>query len=97
MDDIIDIIGFDGKHSYEDAILPVEEAYEKWGGRIAILDGIDLNFLTSHSEEKIEKRCRAMLKRAEGRGAYALGSGNSIPGYVPQEHYFALLRAALSY
>ena len=32
MDTIIDDLGFDAKHSYEDAILPVEEAYERYGG-----------------------------------------------------------------
>jgi uroporphyrinogen decarboxylase len=45
MDDIIDDIKYDGKHSYEDKILPVEQAYEKWGNRIAILGGIDLDFV----------------------------------------------------
>jgi hypothetical protein len=24
---------FDAKHSYEDVIMPVEQAYEKWGGK----------------------------------------------------------------
>jgi uroporphyrinogen decarboxylase len=33
IDDII-AIGIDGKHSYEDAVLPVEEAYEQYCGKI---------------------------------------------------------------
>ncbi len=37
MDDIIDDIQYDAKHSYEDNIITVEEAYERWGDRIAIL------------------------------------------------------------
>jgi uroporphyrinogen decarboxylase len=36
-----------------------------------------------------------MLDRASGRGGYALGSGNSIPTYVPQENYLAMVRAGL--
>ena len=32
-------IKFETKHSFEDVIIPVEQAYEKWGGRIAILGG----------------------------------------------------------
>ena len=36
MDVIIDDLGYDGKHSYEDTILPVEGSFEKYGGRIAI-------------------------------------------------------------
>jgi uroporphyrinogen decarboxylase len=96
MDDVIEM-DFDGKHSYEDVILPVEDSYEKWQGRIGILGGMDMNFLITHNEEDIMKRCRAMLKRAEGRGGYALGTGNSVPEYLPQDHYIALLRAGIEY
>ncbi|MDR0472217.1 MAG: hypothetical protein LBH43_00860 [Treponema sp.] len=96
-DAVIDDIGFDGKHSYEDTILPVEDAYEKWHSRIAVLGGIDLDFIIQRSEEEITARCKAMLKRAEGRGGYALGTGNSVPEYVPQDKFIALIRAALEY
>jgi uroporphyrinogen decarboxylase len=37
-----------------------------------------------------------MLERAAGRGGYMLGSGNSIPEYVPPDHYFAMLEAAFN-
>jgi len=97
MDDIIDVMGYDGKHSFEDAILPVEESYDRWHKRIAILGGIDVNFIIQNSEEAITARCRAMLERAEDSGAYALGTGNSVPEYIPQDHFIALLKAALEY
>lgn len=92
MDDIIDDIGYDGKHSYEDTICPVEEAYERWGNRIAILGGMDLDFICRSTPEQIQTRCRAMLERTTTRGGYALGTGNSIPEYVPDENYFAMIR-----
>jgi uroporphyrinogen decarboxylase len=95
MDDIIDDIGYDGKHSYEDIICPVEEAYEKWGHRIAILGGIDLDYLCRKTPEEIRNRGLAMLDRVKDRGSYALGSGNSIPEYVPDINYFAMTSAAL--
>ena len=94
MDDIIDDIGYDGKHSYEDTILPVEQAYEQYGKRIAILGGLDVDFVCRASPEDVYKRARAMLERTAGRGGYALGTGNSVPKYVPQENYFALVSAA---
>jgi len=97
MNDVISFMGFDGKHSFEDAIIAVEDFYEQYRERIAILGGIDLNFIIQHSEEEITARCRAMLRRVEGRGAYALGTGNSVPEFVPQDHFIALLRAALEY
>ena len=95
MDDVIDYCGFDAKHSFEDAILPIEDVYEKWGGRIAILGGIDVDFIIRRPDSEIAERSRAMLKRAEGRGGYALGTGNSVPEYIPQEKYFTMIKTAL--
>lgn len=93
MEDIIEDIGFDGKHSYEDNITPVEEMYERWGGRIAILGGLDVDFLVRSTLEEITARAKHMLELAAEKGGYALGSGNSIPDYIPAEHYFAMTRA----
>jgi len=94
-DDLIDDLQFDGKHSYEDTILPVEEAYEKYGSRIAILGGIDLDFLCRSTPDAIYRRSKAMIERTQSRGGYALGSGNSIADYVPAENFDAMRRAAL--
>ena len=91
-DDLI-ALGYDARHSYEDNIVPVEEAYEQFFGKMAVLGGIDVNYLICSSAEEITARCQRMLERANGRGGYALGSGNSIPDYVPDEKYFAMLRA----
>lgn len=96
MDDIIDGMKYDGKHSYEDKICPVEEAYERWGKRIAILGGIDVDFVCRSTPEAIIARGTAMLERTATRGGYALGSGNSIPYFVPDDHYFALIEPAVA-
>jgi len=95
MEDIINVIKLDGKHSYEDTILPVEDSYKLWGDKIAILGGIDVNFLIKSSLEDIRKRSERMLELAEDHGSYALGSGNSIPYYVPYENYRAMIDTAL--
>jgi len=97
MDDIIDDMKYDGKHSFEDAILPVEEAYERWGSRIAILGGIDMDFLCRQTPEAIKARARAMLERTKDRGGYALGTGNSVPYYVPDENFFAMISVVNEY
>ena len=94
MDDIIDDIGYDGKHSFEDGIQPVEEAYEQYGHRIAILGGLDVDFLVRSEPEAVYRRAKAMLERSAQQGGYALGTGNSVPEYVPQENYFAMIAAA---
>lgn len=88
-------IGYDGKHSYEDAIMPVEEAYDTYGDRFAILGGIDVDYLCRAQPDAIYRRCRSMLEHTAEGGGYALGSGNSIPDYVPAASYEAMLRAGL--
>ena len=96
-DDIIDDLKFDGKHSYEDTILPVEEAYKTYGTRIAILGGIDIDFLCRSTPGEIRRRCTAILEQTMPRGGYALGSGNSIADYVPAANFDALRAAALEF
>jgi uroporphyrinogen decarboxylase len=96
VEDIIEGMGFDGRHSYEDNIMPVEEAYEKYHSRLAILGGIDVNFICESTPDAVYERSRAMLERTSGRGGFALGTGNSVPDYVPDENFFALIRAARS-
>ena len=95
IEDIIDKIGFDGRHSYEDAVLPVEEAYDRYHRRIAVLGGIDVDFLCRADTESIYTRSKEMLERSADDGAYALGSGNSVPDYLPDVQYFAMIRAAM--
>ena len=93
MDDIISDMKYDAKHSFEDTILPVEEAYPLWHEKIAILGGIDVDFLARETPGKIGERCRRMID-VTGNKSYALGSGNSIPSYVPAENYLAMIRVA---
>ena len=91
MDDIINDMKYDAKHSFEDAIEPIERAYGRWADGIAILGGIDLDFICRSNPQQVKDRCQAMLKKAEKKGGYALGTGNSVPEYVPNENYFAMI------
>lgn len=90
MDEIVDELKYDAKHSFEDNILPVDEAWQLWHDRIAILGGIDMDFLVRSEPEVIKERCRKLLELT-GSKAYALGSGNSIPAYVPIDNYLAMI------
>ena len=47
MEDLIDDVQIDGKHSYEDAIIPVDDFQARYGDRIAVLGGIDVNILAA--------------------------------------------------
>jgi uroporphyrinogen decarboxylase len=95
MDDLIDDVRIDGKHSFEDAILPVEDFQARHGGRIAALGGLDVNILSAGSEDDVRRRTRTLLDICGERGRYAVGSGNSIPSYVPVRNYLAMVDEAL--
>jgi len=97
MDVVIDDLKLDGKHSFEDAIIPVEKAYGQWHDRIAIMGGIDMDFLARKTPEEIRLRARKLLELTFDPGGFALGSGNSIPDYVPAENYLAMIRAAVDF
>lgn len=97
MDDFIDDVGIDAKHSFEDTILPVTDFYDQWGGRVGTLGGIDLDFLCQADEAAVRRRVRLTLDHCMPRGGYALGSGNSIASYVPVDNYLAMLDEARRY
>jgi uroporphyrinogen decarboxylase len=95
MDDLIEVVGIDGKHSFEDAILPVEDFQARYGGRIAVLGGVDVNRLAAGSPEQVRAHVRHLVETCGRRGRYAIGSGNSIPSYIPVENYLAMVDEAL--
>jgi uroporphyrinogen decarboxylase len=95
MEDLIGDVGIDGKHSYEDAILPAPEFQARYGDRIAVLGGLDLNILSGETPERVRERTRFLMETCGARGRYAVGSGNSIPSYVPVENYLAMVDEAL--
>jgi len=87
--------GINAKHSNEDAIAPLDTWIERYGDRIALVGGIDTDRLCRTSPDDIYEFVleEAARFRRMARG-YALGSGNSIPEYVPREGYLAMIRAA---
>jgi len=95
MEDLIQDVRIDGKHSFEDAILPVEDFQARYGSRLAVLGGMDLNTLAKASSEDVRRRTRTLVDICGARGRYAVGSGNSIPSYVPAANYLAMVDEAL--
>jgi len=91
MDDLIEYVGIDGKHSYEDVITPIAEAKRRWGDRIAVLGGVDMDLLARGTPEQVRQRTREVVEACMPGGGFALGSGNTVANYVPVENYLAML------
>jgi uroporphyrinogen decarboxylase len=87
--------GINAKHSNEDVIASYDEWIERYGQRIGLFGGFDTDRVCrmppSELYEFVLEHGTRFRKTAQG---YALGSGNSIPDYVPVEGYLAMVRAA---
>ena len=97
MDDLIDDVKIDAKHSFEDVIMPVTEAKRRWGDRVAIMGGIDVDFLCRHSPAEIMERTKRVMEFCSRGGGYAIGTGNTVANYIPVENYLAMLKAAADF
>jgi len=91
MNDLIDDVGIDGKHSFEDAIEPVESFAARYARRISVIGGVDVDLLGRGSEEQIRARTRQVLQSCAPTCAYVLGSGNSIANYIPPRNFLAMV------
>jgi len=88
---IIDDCHIDARHSYEETHTPVTEFKKKWGDRISVVGGIDIDTLCRLDEPALRKYVRGVLDVCMPGGGYCLGSGNSIANYVPVENYMIML------
>lgn len=91
MDDLIDDVKIDAKHSFEDVIIPVEQFKARYGQRIGVVGGIDVHLLSSADEAAVRARTREVLDACMPGGGYVLGTGNSVTNYVPVRNFLAML------
>ncbi len=94
MDDLIDVVRVDGKHSFQDNVLPIQEAKKRYGTRICLLGGVDVHKLASYDEASLRRYVRGIIDECAPGGRFAVGAGNSIPSYIPVENYLTMLDEA---
>jgi uroporphyrinogen decarboxylase len=97
MTDLIEVVKIDAIHSFEDIIEPVESVFQRYGDRIAVLGGVDVNLLARGTPQQVRARCRGILDVCGGRGGFALGSGNSVTNYCKIENFYAMIDEARSW
>jgi uroporphyrinogen decarboxylase len=91
MGDLINDVGIDAKHSFEDAIELVESFTARYGDRVAVVGGVDVDLLGRGTEEQVRARTRAILKACAPSRGYVLGSGNSVANYIPPRNFLAMI------
>jgi uroporphyrinogen decarboxylase len=97
MEDLISFVGIDAKHSNEDQIAPFTTWFDCYGDRIGNFGGIDMDNLCQKSESEVRTLVRDVMDASNGHGGFALGSGNSIPDYVPISGYLSMVEACREY
>ena len=91
MHDLIEDVKIDGKHSFEDVIEDVREDKVRYGDRLSLLGGVDVDFLCRATEPQIRQRVDDILERCLPGGGYLLGTGNTVANYIPLENYLVML------
>lgn len=91
MEDLIETVGIDARHSFQDNVEPVEEVYRKYRDRISILGGVDVDLLARGTPEQVRRRTREILDACAPGGGFCMGSGNSLPNFIQVKNYYAML------
>ncbi|MBI4024078.1 MAG: hypothetical protein HY360_03800 [Verrucomicrobia bacterium] len=97
MDELIEDIGIDAKHSFEETAMPVEDAYDRYGDRIAIMGGVAADAMARMPVAEFRVYARSVIEHCAGRGNYCFGSGSGILNYTKIENFLALLEIGREY
>ncbi len=96
-EDLIDDVKIDARHSFEDEGNPVSEFKQKYGKRVTVLGGVDMDKLCRLPEDDLRIYVRQVIKTCLPGGRYCLGSGNTVANYVPIPNYFAMVEEGLNF
>lgn len=95
--DLIDC-GFHALHPIEAKAMDIVALKRQYAGRLALMGNLDLAYpLSLGTPEEVANEVRRLLREVAPGGGYCLGSGNSVPEYVPTANYQAMRLTALEY
>lgn len=70
---------------------------EKFGGRVYMSGGVNINLLLRGTKERIWADCMDALQILSPRGGYILQDGNNVPPYTPLENIRIMMECAEYY
>ena len=97
MDELIETVGIDAKHSNEDQIAPFPVWVEKYGTKIGNFGGLDMDKVCNYSKPVLKEYILDVIKQSIHHGGFAIGTGNSIPNYIPAENYLNMIEIVREY
>ncbi len=97
MEDIINVAKINAKHSNEDQIAPFSVWVERYGDRIGNFGGVDADVLCRTDKQQLKEYITDLLYSVGNEKGIAIGTGNSVPDYVPTENYINMIETVREY
>jgi len=90
--------GFNALHPIENKAMDIVALKQRVAGRLCLMGNLDLAYpLSLGTPEEVAAAVKRLLREVAPGGGFCLGSGNSVPEYVPLANYQAMRQTALEY
>lgn len=89
--------GVNALQPIEPLAMDIVELKKKRGQDFCLVGNIDVDLLARGSRQQIEDAVKRLLKYVAPGGGFCLGSGNTVPEYIPYENYLAMIETAHRY
>ncbi len=97
IEDLIDC-GFNALHPIEAKAMDIVQLKRRYGGRLCLMGNLDLAYpLALGTPEDVAAEVKRLLREVAPGGGYCLGSGNTVPEYIPVANYQAMRLTALEH
>ncbi|HEX9975450.1 MAG TPA: uroporphyrinogen decarboxylase family protein [bacterium] len=89
--------GVNALQPIEPLAMDIVELKNKRGKDFCLVGNVDVDLLARGSLKQIENEVKRLLEYVAPGGGYCLGSGNTVPEYVPYENYMTMIETAHRY
>ena len=96
MDDLY-ACGVNAVQPLEPQAIDIREVKRLYGHKFCLSGNIDVDILSRGTPEQIDHIAKALIEEVGQGGGYCLGSGNTVPNYVPVENFWAMVEAVFKY
>lgn len=86
--------GVNALQPIEPQAMDIVELKQERGKDFCLVGNVDVDLLARGTKEQIEQQVKYLLQNVAPGGGYCLGSGNTVPEYVPLENYVTMIETA---
>lgn len=96
MDDLIEL-GVNALQPIEPKALDIRKVKQSYGDKLCLIGNIDVDILSRGTPQQIRDIIRGLIRDVGVGGGYCVGSGNTVPNYVPVENFRAMIEATIEF